>query len=245
MRSSYDGSVLGTYDRSAVSRACDEIERSIRRRPVPPSLARLQGQWKSRFASGPFEDHPTLTDEVEITVTGKGIHLAGNSRGITYTGEGLVHYENQIIGDWTHPQHLAMGRGLFMLLVNSTADSMYGYCTSQDANGKIVFGKWVFARNNGSDEEVSAKLLRAQRYLEESTIEPALEGSGSESLLPKASDYDVNILSPLTGEKVRNPHLRGTIKRAIPRDYNILDFSSLQRWRDLASERMQNQRDRR
>jgi len=224
IRSSYDGFVLGTYDRSAVSRACNEIERSIRQRPVPPSLARLQGQWKSRFASGPFDDHPTLTDDVEITVTAKGIHLTGNSRGITYTGEGLVYYENQLIGDWTHPQYLAMGRGLFMLLVNSTADSMYGYCTSQDANGKIVFGKWIFARNNGSDEQLSARLIQAQRYLEESTIGPALEGSGSESPLPKASDYDVKILSPRTGEKVRNPDVCGTINKAIPRDYNLWVF---------------------
>src|SRR5260370_1382788 len=79
IRTYYDGSALGTYDRSAVSKACNEIERSIRQRHVPPSLARLQGKWKSRFASGPFPDHPTMTDDVEITVTAKGIHLTGSS----------------------------------------------------------------------------------------------------------------------------------------------------------------------
>ena len=175
IRASYDGSVLGTYDRAAVSGACNEIERSIRQRPVPPFLARLQGKWKSRFASGPFEDHPTLTDDVEITVTAKGIHIKGNSRDIVYTGEGRVYYDNQILGDWTHPQDLAMGRGLFMLLVNATADSMYGFCTSQDANGKIIFGKWAFAKNKGSDEQVSARLIQGEKYLQESTIGPAPE----------------------------------------------------------------------
>jgi hypothetical protein len=171
----YDGSLIGTYDPQAVSTACDDIERDIRQREVPPSLARLQGKWKSRFASGPFEGHPTLMDDVEITVTAKGIHLTGNSRGIPYTGEGLVYYENQIIGDWTHPPDMGMGKGLLMLFVNAIVDSMYGYCTSQDANGRIVFGKWVFARNNGSDEQIFARLTQAQRNLEESTFGPALE----------------------------------------------------------------------
>src|ERR1700722_6007663 len=68
-----------------------------------------------------------------------------------------------------------MGKGLFILFVNTTVDSMYGYCTSQDEHGNIVFGKWVFAKNNGFDEQVSARLHRAERYLEESTIGPASE----------------------------------------------------------------------
>src|ERR1700675_1668888 len=103
IRTYYDGSALGMYDRSAVRSACDEIERSIRQRHDPPWLVRLQGKWKSRFASGPFPDHPTMTDDVEITVTAKGIHLTGTSGEFGYTGEGLVYYENQILGDWTHP----------------------------------------------------------------------------------------------------------------------------------------------
>jgi hypothetical protein len=69
-------------------------------------------------ASGPFQDQPTSTNDVEITVTQKEIHFTGDGRGIAYTGEGLVYYANRIIGDWTHPQSLAMGRGLFMLSVN-------------------------------------------------------------------------------------------------------------------------------
>ena len=51
-----------------------------------------------------------------------------------------------------------------------------------------------------------------------------LKGSGSESALPKASDYDVKILSPRSGDKVRDPHVRGTIKKAIPRDYSLWVF---------------------
>ena len=61
-----------------------------------------------------------------------------------------------------------------MLLVNPTADSMYGYCTSQDEHGQTIFGRWVFAKNNGPNEQVSARLLRAERYLEQSTIGAAL-----------------------------------------------------------------------
>jgi Predicted nucleotide-binding protein containing TIR-like domain len=172
----YDSSLLGKYARQAVSTACDEIAQGIRQLdvPVPPSLGRLEGKWKSRFAAGPFKDHPITTDDVEITVTAKGIHLTGNSRGIPYTGEGLVYYHNQIIGNWKHPQEESGAKGLFMLWVNTIADAMYGYCTSQDANGRFVFGKWVFAKNNGSDEQIFARLIQAQRHLEESTIGPAL-----------------------------------------------------------------------
>jgi hypothetical protein len=173
-RTYYDGSALGTYDRAAVSKACNEIERSIRQQHVPDSLTRLQGKWKSRFASGPFPDHPTMTDDEEITVTAKGIHLTGSSGKFRYTGEGLVYFENQILGWWTHPPEATMAKGVFMLFVNTIADSMYGYCTSQDEHGRIVFGKWVFAKNNGFDEQGSAGLLRAERDLEESSIGPAL-----------------------------------------------------------------------
>jgi hypothetical protein len=171
----YDSSLLGKYARQAVSTACDEIAQGIRQLdvPVPPSLGRLEGKWKSRFAAGPFKDHPITTDDVEITVTAKGIHLTGNSRGIPYTGEGLVYYDNQIIGNWTHPQEKASARGLFMLLVNTNVDSMYGYFTTQDEHGSNIFGKWVFARNSGSDEQILARLIQEQEHLERSTKGPA------------------------------------------------------------------------
>jgi hypothetical protein len=178
IRTYYDGSAVGTYDRSAVSKACNEIERSISQRHVPPALARLQGKWKSCFASGPFPDHPTMTDDVEITVTATGIHLTGSSGKFSYTGEGVVYFENQILGEWTHPPDTTMARGLFMLFVNTIADAMYGYCTSQDEHGHTVFGKWIFAKNSGIDDQVSARLLRSERYLQESTIGPALGGEG-------------------------------------------------------------------
>jgi hypothetical protein len=104
-----------------------------------------------------------MTDDIEITVTATGIHLTGSSGEFRYAGEGLVYYENQILGEWTHPPNETMAKGLFMLFVNTIADSMYGYCTSHDEHGHIVLGKWVFAKNSGSDEQVSARLLRRSK----------------------------------------------------------------------------------
>jgi hypothetical protein len=176
-RAYYDGSAIGTYDIPAISPACNVIERSIRQRTIPNHLSRLQGNWKSRFASGPFSDHPTMTDDVEIKLTADGISLTGSSGSIAYTGEGHICHENQIIGEWTHPPNLSMARGVFMLYVNTIADTMYGYCTSQDAHGTTIFGKWVFAKNNDSGERISARLLRAQKFLEDSTIGPPLAGN--------------------------------------------------------------------
>lgn len=173
-RAYYDGAAIGTYDISAISSACNVIERSIRQRKIPNYLARLEGKWKSRFASGPFSDHPTMIDHVEIKLTGEGISFTGTSGSIAYTGEGRICYENQIIGEWRHPPHRSMARGVFMLYVNTTADGMYGYCTSQDAHGATIFGKWLFAKNNDSGERLSARLLAAQKFLEDSTIGPSL-----------------------------------------------------------------------
>ena len=114
-----------------------------------------------------------MTDDVEIKVTATEVHITGSSGGqFSYTGKGQLYFENQILGDWTHPPNTSMARGLFMLFVIPTAELMYGYCTSLDAQGQTVFGKWVFAKNNASDEQVSARLLLAEKYLEGSTIGP-------------------------------------------------------------------------
>lgn len=175
-RAHYDGSSIGTYDISAVSSACNVIDRSVRQRQVPEYLFRLQGQWKSRFASGPFADHPALIDDVEIKAEPDAISFTGFSGNISYTGDARVYYENQIIGHWTHPSNRSMAKGVFMLIVNPTADSMYGYSTSQDANGATIFGTWVFAKKDGhSDKDIMASLVRGQKSLQEYTISPPLD----------------------------------------------------------------------
>lgn len=51
-----------------------------------------------------------------------------------------------------------------------------------------------------------------------------LKRTGSESVLAKASDYDVKIISPRTGDKVRTCDVRGTIKRSLPRDHRLWVF---------------------
>ena len=69
-----------------------------------------------------------------------------------------------------------MARGFFMLIVNTTVGSMYGYSTSQDADGATIFGTWVFAKKDGhSDQAIMAKLVRGQKILQDHTISPPLD----------------------------------------------------------------------
>lgn len=174
----YDGSSIGTNDISVVRPACDVIDSNIGKRQVPDDLFRLQGQWKSRFAAGPFVDHPVFIDDVEIKAGPDAISLIGFSGTIPYRGEARVHDENQIIGRWTHPSERAMAKGVFMLIVSPTADSMYGYSTSQDAYGATIFGTWVFAKKDGvSDQDTLSRLVREQKFLQEHTISPPLPPS--------------------------------------------------------------------
>ena len=117
-----------------------------------------------------------MTDNVEIRVEGNGIALTGRSGAIPYTGKGQVYYKGQIIGEWTHPSDRSPAEGLFMLVPNATGDAMFGYSTSQDARGATVFATWVFAKTDDQDEQaVMARLLRAQRDLQECTISPRIE----------------------------------------------------------------------
>ena len=174
-RAYYEGWPKGTSGISAVSSVCKVIDRSVRQRKVPEYLNRLQGSWKSRFAAGPIRDHPVLIDDVEIKAEPDAISFTGFSGNISYTGDARVYDENQIIGHWTHPSNRSMAKGVFMLIVNPTADSMYGYYTSQDPNGATIFGTWVFAKKNGhSDREIKARLLRGQELLQKYMILPPL-----------------------------------------------------------------------
>ena len=175
-RAYYDGSLLGRYDLTAVSSACNVIEWSIRDRQVPDPLQRLQGRWISLFAAGPFPNHPVETDNVEIRAEGNGIALTGRSGEIPYTGNGRVYYKGQVIGEWTHPSNRSPAEGLFMLVPNATGDAMYGYSTTQDARGATVFATWVFAKANYQNKStVKASLFQAQKDLQECTISPRLE----------------------------------------------------------------------
>lgn len=71
-----------------------------------------------------------------------------------------------------------MAKGVFMLNVSPTADSMYGYSTSRDAYGATIFGTWVFAKKDGvSDQDTMSRLVREQKFLQEHTISPPLSPS--------------------------------------------------------------------
>ena len=166
------------YGESAVSQACNAIERSINGIQIPArSLVALAGKWKSLYAAGPDEKHRDIIDNVVIKAEPDGISFASETSFhglVSYSGEGKVYQKNQIIGQWTHPTDRSLAEGLFMLMVNPTADIMYGYSTTFDVDGALIYGTWVFAKKvvGLPEEEVHERLLRAQKTLIQSTISP-------------------------------------------------------------------------
>jgi hypothetical protein len=151
------------------------IERSMKTLPIPPNLSALAGEWKSRYAAGPDAEHREVIDEVVIRAEQEGISFISDSiHGlVAYSGQGKIYYKNQIIGQWNHPTDRSMAEGLFMLTVSPTADVMYGYSTSQDVHGAIVYGTWAFAKKDGrTDQDINKNLLRAQKTLKQRTISP-------------------------------------------------------------------------
>jgi hypothetical protein len=169
----YDGSLIEREPDPAIRSACDEIQHYIE--TPPPNLSVLAGPWKSRYAAGPDEEHREVIDNVVIRAEPDGISFLSDSfHGLVpYSGQGKVYYKNQIIGQWNHPTDRSMAEGLFMLTVSPTADVMYGYSTSQDVHGAIIYGTWAFAKKEGrTEEQVHENLLRAQRTLRQRTISP-------------------------------------------------------------------------
>jgi hypothetical protein len=171
----YDGSRIERDPQSAVRSACNEITNRINNPTIASNLRVLAGDWKSLYAAGPDEEHREVMDDVVITAEPEGISFtSGSFHGLVpYSGRGKVYYKNQIMGQWNHPTDRSMAEGLFMLMVNPTADVMYGYSTSQDAHGATIYGTWVFAKTGErTDEDIKDKLFRGQITLRQRTISP-------------------------------------------------------------------------
>lgn len=174
-RADYDGSLIETNRISAISFACNTIESSIQSLPVPRELRVLAGQWKSCYAAGPDAAHREVIDDVVVKAEPEGIlFTSGSIHGLVpYSGKGKAYYGNQIMGLWTHPSDRTLAEGLFMLTVNTAADAMYGYSTSRDLAGAMIYGTWVFAKKDGYTEAKILENLRwAQQSLKERTISP-------------------------------------------------------------------------
>jgi len=174
-RQSYNGMWATSQVISAVSPACSVIEAQIKS-PIDPSpYAAYAGQWKSKYAAGPDISHRQVIDDVDITVEGDELTLESSTAPglFAYKGRGKIHFKNQVVGQWNHPENQSLAEGLFLLTVSPTADWMYGYSTSRDAEGAMIYGTWVFAKKNGrTEEEVLAGLTTAQNILKTRTIEP-------------------------------------------------------------------------
>jgi hypothetical protein len=88
-----------------------------------------------------------------------------------YTGFGRLTCERQIQGRWKSRVDLNDMEGLFLLTVNPASTVMYGYFTTPDETGGIVFAGWILAKIAGAEEAVlSARLQKAQQLLKKITI---------------------------------------------------------------------------
>ena len=154
--SKYDGRLITTQDklagvREASSQIADTIEAAFSqsRRVAPYS-----GKWRSKYCEAANILAREIVDHVEITVSRDTVDILGTNalNAHPYRAHGRIQNRNQILGGWEH-ENGTLAEGSFMLTVSRLADVMYGYCTGEDATGRMLFETWVLAKEDDSTEE--------------------------------------------------------------------------------------------
>jgi hypothetical protein len=166
---SYDGSRIAEAPKAAVRSAGLKINEAISAARFP----HLVGDWKSVYPL-PFVDGSPLVDEViEVRPGRTGLTFATKSSSLDdfYTASASLVLERQIIGKWKSKTGTNDMEGAFLLTVAPTSDVMYGYYTTPDVTGAVVFSSWVMAKMTGADEAtVNERLKRGRDRLGRTTI---------------------------------------------------------------------------
>ena len=115
-----------------------------------------------------------MVDEViEIRPGRSGLSFTTKSSSLNdyYTATGILSAERQIIGKWKSKEGTNDMEGAFLLTVNPTSNVMYGYFTTPDSLGGVVYATWVLAKMAGADEAtIAERLKKAQGLLARMTI---------------------------------------------------------------------------
>ena len=168
---SYDGKRIDGKESSAAVRAAviaisDRINES--RFPY------LLGEWKSEYPLTFEEGSPMATETLALRTCGDCLYFSTttNSHEDFYTGWGKIALDDrQILGKWKSREGTNDMEGLFLLTVSPTGDYMYGYFTSPDVTGGIVYATWTLAKMEGVDEaKLERRLASARKRLKVGTV---------------------------------------------------------------------------
>src|SRR5262249_49362627 len=89
-----------------------------------------------------------------------------------YEAFGRLVSDRQIIGTWKSFRQANDMQGAFILTVSPNAGYMYGYFTSPDENGGIVYAPWTMSKMTGVNEDrANERMRRAQEILRSTTME--------------------------------------------------------------------------
>ncbi len=124
---------------------------------------------------------PTVTEEMTVWSSGDVIYFVTktSSHDDNYTAKGRMTLDRQILGKWKSREGTNDMEGVFMLTVSPDANFMYGYFTTPDKKGGLVYGTWTLAKMTGADEaEVEARMADSREMLKESTVTTPPAGGG-------------------------------------------------------------------
>lgn len=165
----YDGDRIETDGPSAVRKAVSAISERIKACRFP----HLLGDWKSEYPATYQDGSPMVTETLSIRASGDCLYFGTkeSSVGDFYTVKGRMALERQILGKWVSRAGTNDLDGLFMLTVSPSGDFMYGYFTSPDVGGGIVYATWVLAKTAGADEaKIEKRLASARKRLKQATV---------------------------------------------------------------------------
>lgn len=165
----YDGERMEADGPSAVRKAVTAIRERIRSCRYP----HLLGDWKSEYLATFDDDSPLVRETLSIRSSGDCLYFATkeSSGDDFYTVSGRMALERQILGKWKSRAGTNDMDGIFMLTVSPSGDYMYGYFTSPDVNGGIVYATWVLAKTKDADEaKIEKRLASARKRLKQATV---------------------------------------------------------------------------
>lgn len=179
---SYDGSRMEEDEVSAVRKAVLQISERIKDSRFPY----LVGEWKSEYPMTFEEGCPMVDETMYVRTSGDCLYLVtlASSLDDFYTAWGRVVLDRQIIGKWKSRKGSNNMEGIFILTISPHANYMYGYFTSPDELGGIVYATWILAKIHESDETKTAKSLeKARNMIKKTTV----FGPTSQPAAPPAS----------------------------------------------------------
>ena len=166
----YDGTLVsGKEAASAVREAVIQIGDRIKESHYP----HLLGEWRSEYPMTFESGSPMASEVLAVRTSGDYLCLVTttSSHEDYYTGWGRVVLDRQIIGKWKSREDSNDMEGVFMLTISPSANFMYGYFTTPDERGGIVYATWVLAKTAGADEaKLERRLADARKMLKGSTV---------------------------------------------------------------------------